>query len=217
MKTMRWDRILYRSVLALGSALGVGLYLYQTENIGSSLSYFTNQSNLLCIALFGTLVVRELLGKTAEPKWLPAVKGQVTVAIVLTGVVFNLMLRPFLIVGDGYDPTTLRDFFVHVATPLLAFGDFLLFDRRGTIGKFMPLLWMAFPALYWVYTLVYAALGGTFYLSEEATSGYPYFFMDLQTYGPLPVMVVALGVILIGYCLYGVDRGLMKRKAGVTS
>ncbi len=212
MNSMKWQRILYRSVLALGSALGVGLYLYQTEDPVSSLSYFTNQSNLLCVGLFGVLVVRELLGKTNESKVLRFLKGQATVAIVLTGLVFNLMLRPFLLTSDGYDPTTLRDFLVHVSTPLFVFGDFLLFDRRGDVGTYDPLRWMAFPALYWVYTIVYAALGGTFYLSEEATSRYPYFFMNVAEYGPLPILVVALSVVLIGYCLYWVDRGLSKRE-----
>lgn len=214
MKDMKWYRILYRSVLALGSAFGVGLFLYQTENPMSSLSYFTNQSNLLCVALFGFLVVRELLGKTEEPKWMPFLKGQATVAIVLTGLVFNLMLRPFLADGGTYDASTLRDFLVHVATPILAFVDFLLFDRRGAVGKYAPLQWMAFPALYWGYTLVYAALGGTFYLSGEETSAIPYFFMDVATYGVLPILVVAASIVLIGYCLYAIDRGLVRWKEG---
>jgi len=125
------------------------------------------------------------------------------------------MLRPFLLTSDGYDPTTLRDFLVHVLTPLLVFGDFLLFDRRGEVGIYEPLKWMAFPALYWVYTIIYTALGGTFYLSDDATSQYPYFFMNIAEYGPLPIFVVALSVVLIGYCLFWVDRGLLKRKETV--
>ncbi|MFA5007593.1 MAG: Pr6Pr family membrane protein [Candidatus Izemoplasmatales bacterium] len=204
-------RITYRILLILGSTLGVWLLIRETEDVTASFSYFTTQSNVLCVLLFGWLVVRDLMKKDGEPAWLPLLKGQTTVGIVLTGIVFNVMLRPFIGDGGSYDPTSLKDFLVHVSTPVLSLLDYFLFDRKGRFTVFQPLYWTAFPILYWVYTIVYAALGGTFWLSEDAVSAYPYFFMDVSTYGPLPIVVVALFVVLIGYGLFWTDRGLARR------
>ena len=211
MKAIRPFRIAYRLLLILGSTLGVVLLIRETGNVTSSLSYFTTQSNILCVVLFGWLIVRDLLEKEGEPAWLPLLKGQATVGIVLPGIVFNVMLRPFIGDGGSYDPTSLKDFLVHVSTPALALADYLLFDRKGRFTRLQPLYWTAFPILYWIYTIVYAALGGTFWLNEDASTPYPYFFMDVSAYGPLPIVLVALFVILIGYGLFWTDRGLARR------
>jgi|GEM_PF-1021698 len=199
-----------KGLLAAGSAAGVAALLHDSTNVGATLSYFTTQSNLFCIALFSWLFIRRLAGKTADPAWLSRLKGGVTVWIVLTGLVFNFVLRPAILAGGDYDPNTPRDFLVHVFTPILAFLDYVLFDARGSFRIRDPLLWLLYPALYWIYCLAFVALGGTFE-PYGGDADVPYFFMDVGRYGPWYALIVAGIVAAIGFGLLAIDTGGARR------
>ncbi|MFH0992717.1 MAG: Pr6Pr family membrane protein [bacterium] len=189
------------------SAVGTALLLYHSHDAVATLSYFTTLSNLIVVGFFTWILIRELMGKSNASVKIAFFKGGVTVGIVLTGLVYNLLLRPFLNNNDfGYDPRTIQDMFVHVVTPLMVAIDFIVFDAKGLIKKTTPLFWLIYPAGYWIYILIYNAFGGRFEGTGHVLSPYPYFFMNIPEYGPWGAMIVAAFVVGIGYGLYGIDR-----------
>ena len=169
------------------------------------LTYFTSQSNVLV----GTIYLVAFF-INSNSRTFKIIKNQIVVAIVLTGLVFNLMLRPY--VGDfDYNPNTFSDFLVHVLTPILVFIDFIFLEEHGEIQKFDPFYWLLFPLIYWVFTIVFVALGGD-YNGETYQSNYPYFFLDFKEYGIGYFFLVFAFVLMIGYILFIIDYLMIKRK-----
>jgi len=207
MKQKKILSLLWKAILIACSAIGTALLLYHSHDALATLSYFTTLSNLVVIGFFAWLFVRTFIGKKNDTGRIMFLKGGVSVGIILTGLVYNLLLRPFLLDADfGYDPRTIQDVLVHVVTPLMVALDFILFDVKGIIRKTAPLFWLIYPAGYWIYILIYNAFGGRFEGSGHVLSPYPYFFMNIPEYGPWGALIVAVFVVGIGYGLYGIDR-----------
>jgi hypothetical protein len=108
-----------------------------------------------------------------------------------------------------YDVLGYSDLLVHYVVPLMMLLDFVLFDCPIALKKTTPLKWIAIPGIYWVYTVIYALLGGR-YVIGESVSRYPYFFMDFEELGFWMavglISVVAMGYIGIGYGLFGINQ-----------
>jgi hypothetical protein len=58
--------------------------------------------------------------------------------------------------------------------------------------------------------VLYVAFGGSYY-PIDGGADVPYFFMDVATYGPWPILAVAVLAIGVGYGVFGLDRLVMKR------
>lgn len=204
-------RIGFRIFIVAAGLTGVVLQISGSPRAVMVLSYYTIQSNLICIALFVALVLAELFGKRpSEGKGYRIIKGAATVCILLTFVVFHFMLRPTLIdvLGMTYlnSPDNLLP---HYVVPLAVLGDYLLFDQKGQFRKFYPLVWPAIPLAYLGYTAIYRLLGGVYYFGESEPLKFPYFFLDYETYGleqvTVWVLLIAAGYVAFGYLLAGLD------------
>ncbi len=162
----------------------------------SMLRYYTVQSNLLCLVFWGYALIRR--GKVS-----PRLQGAVTLAILLTCVVYNFVLVPaFFAMGTNYSPYSLSDLLVHTFTPLLMLLDSLLFMDKGKIKRCDPLLWTVIPYAYFAFTLIIGF--------------YPYFFSD-PTKNTVPQLIFNLALVTVafvgaGYALYFVDKRLAGRK-----
>ncbi|MDD3712918.1 MAG: Pr6Pr family membrane protein, partial [Candidatus Izemoplasmatales bacterium] len=117
-------------------------------------AYFTIQSNILVATVY--LII---LFKKDDSRFLQVLKTQATVAIILTGLVYNLMLRPYLN-GIDYEPNTLSDLLVHTITPILVIIEYICFQKANKTPWYFPLYNLIFPLVYWLFTMVYVALGG---------------------------------------------------------
>lgn len=117
----------------------------------NALRYFTVQSNILC-ALSALL-----LCLFPEARWAWTLKYIGTQAVTVT------MLTVFFFLGPTLDCGLRgllrgRDFFLHLATPLLALLSFLLFERRGMgLGTALPgLLPVALYGALYLYRVILA-------------------------------------------------------------
>ncbi|MGD9964373.1 MAG: Pr6Pr family membrane protein [Candidatus Izemoplasmatales bacterium] len=172
------------------------------------LTYFTIQSNILVAFVYLVLLL-----KKEETKLLIILKRQATVAIILTGLVYNFILKPYL--GDfDYTPNTLPDLLVHSITPLLVFVDYLVFSHRFKVKIFEPLYSLIFPLIYWLFTIIYRLVGGN-YNGTNYESDYPYFFLNFPEYGVGYFLIVLVFIITIIYFLYIIDLFINKRYKGV--
>lgn len=193
-----------------------GLYdsCFKTENVslGEHFSYFTNLSNLLCIIFYIIYTVKMLLHKENHNLY-HYFKGPMTLCITITCIVYNFILRPFMTDMDGVMKlNSIGNYIVHLILPIMVIIDYVLFDKKGLIKKTEPFTWIILPFLYWIFICIRAFLGKTFVYTD---SKYPYFFLDIDTFGlPQIILNVVLAIILIlilGFIFVFIDNILFKK------
>jgi hypothetical protein len=193
-----------RAVGAAAAFTGVVLLFVVDRGGPGELVYFTTQSNLLvgCCLLWGALV-----------RWLPAgpppaLRGAVTLYIMVTFLVFHIVLaNPASGFGDGsMHFGSIRNVLLHTVTPLLALVDWVLV-RVGRLRWRWAVGWLTYPLAYLAFVLVRGAIG----------YGYPYPFLDAGSLGYGAVAVVALALLvvfsLLGLLVIAVGRAASRVQA----
>ena len=193
-------------IIALIAWLGLAVQLAATFEQSGSLAaslwivlrYFTILTNLL-VALVMTALG---LGKARLVS--PALLGGVTLAIVLVGVVYSLLLRGLLELSGG---ARLADFLLHDVVPVLVPIFWLLFAPKRALRRYDPLLWALYPFLYVIYALARGA----------AENKYAYPFIDVAQIGWLQTatnsLLMALAFLAAGFALVWLDRRLGRQSA----
>ncbi len=175
----------------------------------SMFRFFTLQSNLLCVIYFTCDAVWLLRDKARAggDVWRPTLKGIQMMGITVTWLVAHFLLPGFTMGGvDALAVTGL-----HYVVPIMTILDWLLFDKKGWMRPYSPLLWTAFPLLYFGYAMLAARVGdGIGY----GGSRYPYPFIDVDKLGwPTVLLTTAALVtffIALGYLFYFIDRTLKR-------
>lgn len=130
--------------------------------------------------------------------------GFVTLAILLVGIVYGLLLRGLLELSGG---ARLADFMLHQAVPVLVPCFWPVFVPKGGLKPQDPLIWAIFPLAY----LAYALLRG----AAEAKYAYP--FIDVAKFGWLQVAInslaIGIGFVAAGYAIVWLDRRLARRSS----
>jgi hypothetical protein len=143
-------------------------FRWSTENsstftAGNFLSYFTVQSNILLAVTLVALAIRPPLARHVP---FLTMRGMATLAIIVTGLVYAVLLAP----ASADVDVSLRavDFVVHTLAPIVGLVDWLVDPPRPRPPLATVMSWLAFPILWLVYTLTRGAL----------TGWYPYPFLD---------------------------------------
>lgn len=154
-------------------------------------SYFTIDSNVFSVVVLAMGTVVLLRGGT-EPQLYGTVRAATTAYMVVTGVVYNLLLRG-VNVSEGLVLPWSNEV-LHVAGPLLLAVDWVLAPGRARLEWRRIGAILVFPLLWAVYTL----LRGPFAPNPltGATTWYPYPFLD-PSLAPTGYASVALYVVLI--------------------
>jgi len=141
-----------------------------TFDAANHFSYFTILSNV-----FGAIVMAVALVRPVPD----GLRGAAVTFLMLTGIVYNTMLR-----GVDVQTTAFANTALHVVVPILVVADWLLAPptRRLTIRH--VLLWMVAPLGYLAYSLVRGPI----------VDWYPYPFIDPRPSGYGTVVVGALTV-----------------------
>lgn len=156
--------------------------------------FFTIWTNL-AVAVAMTMVA---LGKRISP----GVEGGLTLAILLVGVVYVLLLQKlYHLTGAALFADTL----MHKLAPPAMAAYWLLFVRHGPMRWIEPLWWSIYPLGYFAYALVRGAIEGI----------YPYPFMDVSKIGgwqtALNAAAIAAAFLVAGLGLVWLDRRLLGR------
>ncbi len=157
------------------------------------LRFFTILTNLLVALVFTTAA--------AGAAWAarPFVLGGTTLAIILVGIVYFLLLRGLLELSAG---ALAADWLLHKATPALVPLWWLAFAPKGRLRWRDPFLWSLLPLVYFGYALARAAADGR----------YPYPFMDVARLGwgqtLLNALAIAAGFLAGGLLFVRLDRRL---------
>ncbi len=204
----------YRVLFIIFCSWGLILNFAKWESpFMTTLSYYTIQSNLFCLVLFIDLLVRKIRKQPLTPLF-HSVKGGFTVMIFITFFIYHFVLRPGIIAsGVDYQVYQWSDILVHYIAPLMVVIDHFIFDELKPYHRIDPIRWLAIPLGYWVYTLIFAALGGR-YIINDYVSRYPYFFLNVEELGVLwvsiSIITISLFYVGTGYGLIQLDRLILK-------
>ena len=136
---MRQGKNIFRPIAFAISALCIVLTMFDCPRHSELFSYFTIQSNVMCLILMFWKLRK-------EP---PAIfRGLATVCITLTFLVYHIMLRPagFTIANMG-NLKNISNLFAHYLVPACVWIDYLLFTPKGSMKVYYPLAWICYPLL----------------------------------------------------------------------
>ena len=146
----------------------------------STLLYYTIQSNIL-IAIICAIVSGYDLAKKSVPNFVYLVKYIFTIAITITGVVFNLILVPQLVehYGSFSRAYGLSSTLVHVVTPVLGLISYLLFDKNVLKKKF-DFYGIIVPLSYFSLIIGLSTIKNLYLFDtlDGAPTKFPYFFLN---------------------------------------
>ena len=178
---------------------------------------FTNLSNMAVCLYFLAAAVAVCAGRDVARPMLPQVKYTLTMSILVTMLIAHFMLFDTLMDSSGrVIPHMLC---LHYIVPIMTLGDWLLFDEKGRMRAWGPLVWPSFLLGYAVFTLVFVGVFGG-YMGGGTTADitrYPYTFLDPALSGWTGVAafigVVTIAVVVLGYVIFGLDRLLARLDA----
>ena len=134
----------------------------------------------------------------------PTIIGGLTLAILLVGTVYVLLLR-------GLHPLAgaalIANVLLHYVSPVAMLAFWLAFTPHGRLGWSAPLLWMLFPLVYFLYAIARGSVDGL----------YPYPFLDVGRIGLAQTLfngaAIAAGFIPFGLVVVWLDRAVLGRSA----
>jgi hypothetical protein len=160
------------------------------QSLWAMFRYFTVITNLIVAVVFTGIALGYRRFASA-----PFVSG-VTLAILLVGVVYGLLLRGLVELSGG---AARADLLLHKVTPVLGAAYWIFFVRKGQLRPIHPLVWTMLPLAYFPYALIRGALEGR----------YAYPFMDVGQIGWAATAangaMIAAGFIVAGFALVWID------------
>ena len=190
--------------------------------VANFFSFFTIESNVLAavaLAVGGVWALRQKdagqrESATAEPGWLAMLLACASTYMIVTGVVYNLLLRGIPLPQGATLPWSNE--VLHVVIPLVMLADVLFAPRRRALGWSAVLVAAIFPIVWVVYTLARANL-----IVAPATGEpywYPYPFLnpnlDGASYGTVALYVLLIAAVIIATAAFVVWVG---RRRGIRS
>lgn len=176
--------ITFRLTLAALALAGVITQLYiiiiNQHSILNFFSYFTILSNTIASIVFIISAMRLARGYVPN-KFDDAIRGGSIVYMIFVGIVFSILLRDV----DLGDLVPWINTVHHYVMPTAVIGDWILQPPRSKISTRTAFIWLVFPAVYVLYSLIRGAVTG-FY-------AYPFFNPNIQNgYGGVTVYCVVM-------------------------
>lgn len=178
--------ILYRIIFIFLCGLGLILSLTSksTDEFmgnGTALNFYTLQSNLWVFILELVLLVLTIIEDAKQisiiKEKMVVLKFVMTVAILITFIVYWSMLAPYV---AQKNVLALSNVILHAISPILMFVDFFTFDREYTFKKDNVYLVIIPPLYYLIFAMIRAEVSDTVFTQG---SRYPYWFIDIDTFG----------------------------------
>lgn len=183
--------------------------------IANFFSFFTIESNVLAavaLAAGAVWALRHRESTGPEPRWLAILLVCATTYMLVTGVVYNTLLRGIALPQGA--TVAWSNEVLHVVAPLLMLLDLLCAPRRRALGWSTVAITAVFPLVWVVYTLIRANL-----VIAPATGEhwwYPYPFLNPHQpggYGTVALYVLLIAGIIVAVSALVVWTG---RRRGTT-
>ena len=200
--------LLYKLLVFISLLAGIILNLINTKSIISILSYYTLQSNIICLISFLGILIAILLKKDyRKSEVYYVIKGGIVIAIFITAIMYQIALTPYSFQMDyNFGNRYLANLLVHVISPLLVILDYFIFDSKGKFKWFYPLIWLFIPLNYVIYVYTYSFNGGRFY-GIGGSRDFAYIFLDYNQIGYI-LIAMSIFILTISYLLVLIDKKL---------
>lgn len=192
-----WGALAFQLWLMTAGQSGWGL----VERLVNYFSFFTILTNVLvALALTGPLLTesRRLARWSASE----GVRAAVTMYIVVVGLIYHFVLAP------NWNPTggtLVANILLHYVMPIVFLIDWLAFTPKGRLRWIDPVKWLAYPALYGVWTIAHGLI----------SHWWPYDFVNVDKLGwsgfAASGTMTAVFFLLIGLVIVALDRTFGRR------
>lgn len=191
------------------SALGVFLTVRDAAYPIEALGYFTTIINIFSALFYALFIIELVLRKTPRP-WLRFLKQSLMVYLVTTMLVYSFILIPYIIEEQiNYQIFSSKDLLIHYVVPISVLVDYVWFEEKGKIKSFYAFANVWNIIFYVMYLSLYISLGGRFH-SGNNLSIYPYFFLNIEQIGLIPVVLICLSILIVvvfvGWVIYMIDQ-----------
>jgi len=223
MRTSAWERVwsILRAVMAalvvaaivaqLARSVGTANELGRdaATTVANFFSFFTILSNALsAVVLLWAAIWFFTRGRTAttEPPGLALALASVTTYMIITGIVYNILLR-HVVLPQGSEPIPWSNEVLHLIAPLFLLADLFVGPLRRALR--WSALWaiIAFPIAWVLYTLARGPLVTN--PVTEAPYWYPYPFLDANNPDLVPPGYAGVGVYVVGIAIAIVAAGVL--------
>jgi hypothetical protein len=134
------------------------------RDIGNFFSFFTIESNILAACLLIAMGTYALIKR--EDKNIAFIRGAITLYMTMTGIIYMMFLSGNEVALQTTIPVV--NFVLHYLIPVVILLDWIVFPPKTPVTFRKSLAWLAFPALYLLYSLIRGAM----------TEWYPYPFIN---------------------------------------
>lgn len=162
---------------------------------GNFFSFFTVESNVLAALVLLIGAAFAMLGKT-DPRWLHHARTAVTAYMIITGIVYNLLLRNIEL-PQGTTVAWSNEI-LHIVAPLIVLLDWY-YQARAQGFKSCPIGWvLAYPLAWVLYTLVRGEIVRD---PRSGGSWYPYPFLNPElggnSYETVCLYILAIATLVL--------------------
>ena len=203
--------VVWRLGIVILGAVGLLLGFHPfggNPNVGM-FRFFTNLSNAVVVLYFIAALVSMRSRNYAPHRrilW-PVIKNTATMGLLVT-MLIALALLGGVMKNGHVDPAL---FLLHLLVPVMTFLDWLVFDAKGGVHVWEPVVWLVWPFAYLIVSMAIAPVAPI--RQEDGTYiEYPYPFLDVSALGAgrvtLTVAVLLVLFIALGYVLFVIDRAL---------
>lgn len=171
-----------------------------------SFSFFTVQSNILCLIVMCVLLIKYFLGRDICSRSLIYFKGMALSAIICTFLVYHFAesVVKYPVLSSGIFSLPFTTILSHYVVPFMFVLDWIIFQPKGYFKWWHIAGWLAFPLIYFISFLTRCFCNSA--SAFEKVKKYPYFFLDYETLGIyefcgyillLLIIIVAENILII--------------------
>jgi len=178
-------------------------------------SFFTIQSNLLAavvLTIAGVWALRQREAAAQEPGGLALALTCASTYMIVTGVVYNLLLRGIPLLPGATVPWSNE--VLHVVAPLFLLADVLFAPRRRALPWSAVLIAAIYPIVWVVYTLTRSELIISPTTGDPWWFPYPFLNWHVIGFGAVALYVVGIAAAIIAVAAFVVWTG---RRRGIRS
>ena len=208
----RTGSILLKSAIILLILLGTVFTFVFHDYQGEVFCYYTAQCNMIVLISVAVLLVFDFFGGIRKERYYYMIKFFLTMCSLLSLLVYTGLFthtEQIKLANPWYAVIT------HAVVPILLLADYLIFDRKGQVVWYAPLLCGLGPVAHVLFILLRGLTGEGYHVQDSPTIvNAPYDFMRGE---PISVIITCLGVLvgflLFCYLVYLLDLGYATLRA----
>lgn len=202
----RIGSIVLKSAIILLILLGTIFTMIHFEHLGEIFCYYTAQCNMVALLVMAVLLVFECFGGIKKEQYYYMIKFFITMCTLLSLLIYTGLFthtEQMKLGGSWYAVIC------HAVVPLLMLADYMIFDRKGHIPWYTPLLCGAGPAAHGLFIVFRSLTGEGYHIQDSPTIvAAPYSFLRTDAMSvTVTVIGLLVGFIALCYLIYLIDMG----------